>query len=154
MHLKTLLLAAFAATTALAGSAGNAIVENHCPFTVFLWSVGGSIGPKHVLKQGGVYSEKIHRDPQSGGIAIKITRVDDGIFNNSPQTNFAYSLTDTRVFYDLSDVFGDPFSGSKVLLDPSDPNCADICWPNGIPPSGSQVRDCNAGTDLKLTLCA
>ncbi|EEP76381.1 predicted protein [Uncinocarpus reesii 1704] len=154
MHFKTFALAALTATTAVASQVGNAIVENHCPFTVYLWSVGGSTGPKQVLKSGGVYTERFHRDPKSGGIAIKITKVDDGIFNGSPQTNFAYTLTDTRVFYDLSDVYGNPFSGHKLVVDPSDPNCQEIVWPSGITPAGTLTRDCQNKSDVKLTLCA
>lgn len=153
MHFTTLAFAALAATTATAATVGRAIVENRCPHKVYLWSVGGSIGPKQVLNTGATYSEQFRRDPSSGGIAIKITTVNDGLFNNSPQTNFAYSLSDSRIFYDLSDVFGDPFKGRKLLVDPSDPACAEISWPTGVPPAGSQVRDCQKGSNVKLILC-
>jgi hypothetical protein len=33
-----------------------------------------------------------HHDSASGGISLKITTVDNGLYNGSPQTNFAYTL--------------------------------------------------------------
>ncbi|KAI1932593.1 hypothetical protein LOZ65_000582 [Ophidiomyces ophidiicola] len=153
MLFKYLSLAALAATSVAAGGVGSVIVENHCPFTVYLWSVGGSIGPKNTLGSGAVYKEQFRRDPQSGGIAVKITTVNDGLFNGSPQTNFAYSLTDTQVFYDMSDVMGDPFKGYTLLAHPSKDGCGDIYWENGVPPAGSQVKSCVKSSDVTLTLC-
>lgn len=154
MHFTTAVIASVAALASLANAAGTASVINRCGFPVFLWSVGGSIGPRHTIQPGKSFSEPIHRDPQSGGIAIKITKTPNGLFDGSPQTNFAYTLDGNKVWYDLSDVFGDTFSGSRLKVIPSVATCPHICWPNGISPSGSQVRVCQASSDLTLTLCA
>src|SRR5207248_3219131 len=95
---------------------GLARVVNSCNFPVTLWSVGGSItGPFTVSANGGLYSEPFVHDPQSGGKTIKITLEPDGLFNGSPQTDFAYNLDGAQVWYDLSDVFGDPFVGYKLV---------------------------------------
>jgi hypothetical protein len=145
-------VAAFA-NSALA--VGDAVVANNCKTPVFLWSVGSALGPRVEIPPGGSYSEPFHRDPVSGGIALKITRTAGGLFDGSPQLNYAYTLTTdgARVFYDLSAVFGNAFQGSALLVDPAEPACREISWPTGVPPGGSQVRDCVSGSDITLTLC-
>jgi hypothetical protein len=87
---------------------------------------------------------------ETGGIALKVSTVHDGLYNSSPMTVFAYNLANGKVWYDLSDVFGDPFAGHPVALQPSEPQ---ISWQNGIPPSGSMVRVQDASVDLVLTVC-
>ncbi|KAJ5479103.1 hypothetical protein N7530_004612 [Penicillium desertorum] len=104
------------------------------------------------------YNEVFRENPDTGGIAIKISTDRDGLYNSAPQMIFAYNLSSTRergerqdkVWYDLSDVFGDPFVGYPVNLTPSEPL---ISWKDGVPPAGSQVRDVDASTDLVLSLC-
>ncbi|KAF2279613.1 uncharacterized protein EI97DRAFT_371180 [Westerdykella ornata] len=159
-HLTTITTAlALLATTASAnaiprGSVGRAIVTNQCDAPLYLWSVGGTIGPRILIEKDKSYSEIFHRDPASGGIALKITSVDNGIFMpNVSQTIFSYNLDGAKIWYDLSDVFGDGFYGRTITVKPSDPNCQSIVWPYGKPPAGSQVKNCQAGTDLELSFC-
>ncbi|KAF2474390.1 uncharacterized protein BDR25DRAFT_256247 [Lindgomyces ingoldianus] len=135
---------------------GRAIVNNQCDAPIWLWSVGSTISQKIKVGKDASYSEIFHSDPKSGGIAIKLTAVDDGIFQpNVSQTIFAYNLDakKNQVWYDMSDVFGDGFFGRAVNIKPSDTGCASIDWYSGAPPAGSQVKVCQAGTDLKLTFC-
>lgn len=155
MRFSITALSALAALTPLAAAAGSAIVENHCADPVYLWSVGSQMGDRQDIKAGGVYSEDIHRDPVSGGISLKITRTKDGLFDGSPQLNYAYTLTadGARTFYDLSSVFGDAFEGHALIVEPSKEGCGVIDWPNGTPPAGSQVKDCESSADIRLTLC-
>ncbi|KAL3476950.1 hypothetical protein BJX99DRAFT_132780 [Aspergillus californicus] len=129
---------------------GHAVVSNRCYVPIYLWSVGENISPQSVVQPGQEYDEIFRRDPKTGGVAIKITTIKDGLYNSSPQTVFAYNLVDEVVWYDLSDVFGDPFQGESVSLLPSEP---EIDWEQGVPPSGSQVRRQDAMTDLILTVC-
>ena len=151
LSLFSLLTSTSAAPTA---PNGLAIVQNNCKKPIYLWSVGGSIGPARTIQPGGHWQAPIHRDPVSGGIAIKITRTPNGLYDGSPQMDYAYTLDGTTLWYDLSDVFGDPFNGHPVSVVSANPNCPSICWADGISPAGSQVRDCAAGSDLTLTLCA
>ncbi|KAE8159671.1 hypothetical protein BDV40DRAFT_272475 [Aspergillus tamarii] len=102
------------------------------------------------MTQGALYAETFRRDPQTGGVSIKLTTVPNGLSTSAPQTIFAYSLVEDRVWYDLSDVFGDPFRGSRVFLDGE---VTDIVWERGVPPAGSKVGNQRAGVDLVLTLC-
>ncbi|KAK3185422.1 hypothetical protein K4F52_005732 [Lecanicillium sp. MT-2017a] len=152
-QLSIFALAGSLATTVTA--VGNAGVVNNCNHEVSLWSVGSSISDAHVLAaNGGKYAEKYTRDPKTGGRALKITKERDGLYTGKPQTNFAYTLDPGRIWYDLSDVFGDPFAGHKLAVVPSNSDCRSIVWDNGTPPAGSQTRDCDSESDVTLTLCA
>lgn len=131
-------------------SIGNAIVINNCGIPIYLWSVGQSISPQYILRPGYAYAEYFRRDPQTGGIAIKVTAAKYGLYTSAPQTVFAYNLVGNRVWYDLSDVFGDPFEGQTVSIFPSQPA---ILWEEGVPPRKSQVRSLMADTDLVLNVC-
>ncbi|KAJ5267171.1 hypothetical protein N7478_009979 [Penicillium angulare] len=130
---------------------GRAVVYNRCSFPVYVWSVGSIINPEVTVLPFKRYEETFHRDVVSGGIAIKVSTKHDGLFTSAPLTIFAYNLAgDGKVWYDLSDVFGDPFEGHRVSLDPSSPG---ISWVDGKPTHGSQVRVHDAASDLVLKLC-
>ena len=157
-----MLFPSFALATALSSllffpavqAVGRAIVSNECPSPIYLWSVGGSISPQHAVAPSTSYSETFRRDPVSGGIAIKISPVENGIFQpNVSQTIFAYNLDGDKVWYDMSDIFGDGFAGRTVSLKPSDETCQEIVWAYGKQPAGSSVRVCGADGDLTLSFC-
>ncbi|KAL1963021.1 hypothetical protein VTN77DRAFT_8769 [Rasamsonia byssochlamydoides] len=147
------LITAAASLARLASAVGNATVINNCANDIYLWSVDSTIGPEQTVAAGQSYTEQIHTDPISGGVAIKLTLTADGMYNGSPQTDFAYTLQDTQVWYDLSDVYGDPFAGKSVALVPSDTSCQSIVWSDGVPPAGNPTTVCESGTDLVLTVC-
>lgn len=155
MIAKTASIGLLALLAPLASAVGKARVVNECQFEVTLWSVDSKISGPHTLDaDGGSYSETFHRDATTGGIAIKITQDPDGLFTGAPQLNFAYSLDGSRIFYDLSSVFGDAFAGHKLIEESADEDCPIIEWEDGTPPAGSQVKDCTAQQDVTLTLCA
>ncbi|KAF2267186.1 hypothetical protein CC78DRAFT_530984 [Lojkania enalia] len=145
-------LVTIAALASSAAAVGHAVVKNNCQDTVYLWSVGGAVGPKVTLGQGGQYSEQLHRDPASGGIAIKMTKVNDGLYTGAPEQIFAYSLDNDKTWYDMSTVFGEPFKGQhlKVICGGG----GTIDWPNGVHPGGSQVKVCSSKNDVIFTACA
>ncbi|KAJ5621077.1 BYS1 domain protein [Penicillium lagena] len=153
MHFS-IALTTLAALAPLVSAVGDAIVVNNCKAAVHLWSVGGAVGPEVTLNPGEEFTEKVHYDAKSGGIAIKITRPVDGLYTGAPQTDFAYTLDGNNLWYDLSDVFGDPFSGKVLSVKASNPDCPDICWSSGISPAGSQTKVCGAAANITLTLCA
>ncbi|SPO06034.1 probable BYS1 domain protein [Cephalotrichum gorgonifer] len=152
MRLSFAVVALSAATAVTA--VGKATVKNSCGFPVYLWSVGSQVSDKGAIQPGKSYSEVYERDPVTGGRSLKITTVKDGLYNGAPQTNFAYTLDPSQVWYDLSDVFGDAFAGHKLAVVPNNANCQSIVWPNGVPPAGSQVKVCTSSADVTLTLCA
>jgi hypothetical protein len=133
---------------------GRAIVRNQCDEPIYLWRVGGSIGEQQILAKDMEYGEIFTKDPVSGGISLKISPVEGGIFKpNVSQTIFAYNLDGDRIWYDMSDIFGDGFFGRTMVVKPTDENCESITWAGGKPPASSQVKTCQAGTDLELTFC-
>ncbi|KKK15332.1 hypothetical protein P175DRAFT_0438300 [Aspergillus ochraceoroseus IBT 24754] len=152
MHFTSLI--PLAALASLASAAGSAVVQNHCDSTVYLWSVGGSVGPMQTLNPGASYSEEFYHDPASGGIAIKITDTPNGLYDGSPELIYAYTLDPTNLFYDLSSIFGNAFEGETLAVKSGSPSCPSICWADGISPAGSQVKSCGPDANETLTLCA
>ncbi|KAF2715493.1 hypothetical protein K504DRAFT_457654 [Pleomassaria siparia CBS 279.74] len=137
-----------------AQAVGRAIVTNQCDAPLYLWSVGGTISRQHTILKDASYSEIFHHDPLSGGIALKLSAVEGGIFKpNVSQTNFAYNLDGSQIWYDMSDIFGDGFEGRTMTIKPTDTSCQSIVWPFGKSPAGSQVKNCEANTNLELTFC-
>jgi hypothetical protein len=92
----------------------------------------------------------MHRDDQSGGVAIKITKTADGLYSGAPQQVFAYNLEGDQVWYDLSTVFGEPFFGHRVEVE-SDTGEA-IVWPTGSNPGGSHVQSASSEGNIFLTI--
>ncbi|KAK4189142.1 hypothetical protein QBC35DRAFT_380943 [Podospora australis] len=152
LSLPTILLVALGATSATAF--GRARVENKCTETVHVWSIGSDVAGPYALTQGGYYAEEFRKDPVTGGKALKITKNADGLYTGAAQTIFAYNLDNDKIWYDLSDVFGDAFVGKKITVKSADASCDSIIWPNGVPPAGSQVKVCTAAKDVVFTLCA
>lgn len=154
MKFTSTAIVAIAAFVESASALGKARVVNKCPFSVTLWSVGSAISQPTTLAQGGSYGETFSRDPVTGGRAIKVTVQPDGLYTGKPETIFATNLQDNTIWYDLSDVFGDAFNGKKVTVSSANTACPQIVWSNGVPPAGSQVKNCGADKDVTLTLCA
>jgi hypothetical protein len=150
LSIATLALAAATTVTAV----GKARVVNNCDVDVSVWSVGSVIdGPWRLSAHGGYYAESFVRDPQTGGKSLKITIPADGLYTGAAQTNFAYSLDGANIWYDLSDVFGDPFAGKNLVVS-SAATCPSIVWPAGTSPGGSQTKACGSDQDVVFTLCA
>lgn len=129
---------------------GRAIIVNYCKIPIYIWSVGTVTSDPTTVLPGNGYHETFRHDHKVGGIAIKISTEENGLYNSAPLTIFAYNINGQNVWYDLSDVFGDPFKGYPVVLSPAEPP---IHWADGIPPAGSQVRVRDLSEDLVLTLC-
>lgn len=153
--MRSFTLAALSALTTLAAAeTGQATVNNNCDFPVYIWSVGSGVDYAGEFPTGESFTEDLVRDDVTGGRAIKITTVEDGLYNGAPQTIFAYTLDPEQVWYDLSDVFGSPFEGHSVVLEPTEEDCESIVWEDGSQVSGSEVKVCTSETDLHLNLCA
>jgi hypothetical protein len=102
--------------------------------------------------QGGTFTEPLRRDATTGGIALKITKTDDGLYTGAPTQIFSYSLDGAKVWYDLSTVFGEPFKGQRVTVE--SPGGGTISWPAGTNPGGSQVKDASSNGDVVFTAYA
>ncbi|KAH6644273.1 Bys1 family protein [Boeremia exigua] len=118
---------------------GRATITNQCDHPIYLWSVGSHISNRTILPRDSTYGEIFHSDPMSGGIALKITPNANGLTTpNASQLIFAYNIDESFVWYDLSAVFGDGFTGSTLQIQSSDEQCDSITWHDGRTPAGSQ----------------
>lgn len=138
---------------------GNAIVQNNCADPIYLWSLGHDPAPQNAIAPGKAFSQAYWHDPVDGGVAIKITSVQDGLYNGSPQLVLAYTLNkDERlVYYDLSTLFGSPFKGKEIRLNAGEGDKTNqvVEWKNGVPTSGngSPTMVVVETDDLMLTIC-
>ena len=151
MHLSPILLSGLSLLPSTL-AAGYANVFNNCTFPVYITSVGSSPGPQTNLTSKSTYTEPYRFDSVSGGIAIKLVRTSDGLYDASPVTQFDYTLSGTRLFYDLSDVYGDAFKGYSVVQVPSDKTCPGTTWANGVP-GPNQVNSCSSAANVTVTVC-
>ncbi|PWY71007.1 hypothetical protein BO70DRAFT_343296 [Aspergillus heteromorphus CBS 117.55] len=132
---------------------GHATILNNCTHAIYIWSVTNTTSPQTTLNQSLSYSEPFRHDPASGGVSLKITTVRNGLYTGAPQTVFAYNWVDGQVWYDLSDVYGDPFAGRRVSVLRYGGGQEMIVWEDGVPPRGSQVRVLPGDVDLVLRVC-
>jgi len=144
-------------TAPLVSAVGYARVQNSCYFPVFLWGDQFNTTLPMIISATSEWDEKMTNDLYTGGRTLKIgleagpqTRPDLG----KPQTNFAYFLDGDKVLYSLGDLYGDPFTGHKLILRSPDKNCRVIEWAAGVNPRGSEMQSCGSESDVILELCA
>ncbi|PFH59107.1 hypothetical protein XA68_12798 [Ophiocordyceps unilateralis] len=154
VNLVNIFVAAGAVLASGVSALGKARVHNKCNFSVTAWSVGSKISGPFEIHSGKTFEEGYVQDHVTGGKAIKITQAVDGLNRGDPQTIFAYSLSGDTIFYDLSDAFGDAFTGNRLKVSGNSNACGRIVWLDGTPPAGSQVKSCTSTADVTLTLCA
>src|SRR5438067_2249235 len=128
MHTKTAILAATAVATliptALAGN-GRANVNNQCKETAYIWSIADSADAKAVtLAPGGSYSETYRVNNNGGGVSLKMATAE----SQAEISQFEYTVSDSesKVYYDLSNVNGYPFKDGGIAITPSDSSCVPI----------------------------
>lgn len=143
----------FGALLPFVHAVGNAKIFNNCADPVYVWSVDSSVESAVTVESGYVYSEQYRYDDQTGGITLKVTAVADGIYNSAPELDYAYTLNSATVWYDISDVNGDPFANHTVALVPVDSSCESFTWADGTSPSGIHTSSCGSDGDVQLTLC-
>lgn len=151
--MKFISLALVGTILPLVHAIGNAIVTNYCQETIHVWSVGSSITDYQVVASNQSYTEQYRNDNVTGGITLKVTVIADGIYIGTPELDYGYTLDNGTIWYDISDVNGDPFAGSNVALVPSIGACQSFIWSNGVSPSGINTAPCSSDADLQLTLC-
>ncbi|RAL16294.1 Bys1 family protein [Aspergillus homomorphus CBS 101889] len=154
-------------------TAATATITNKCPFAIYLTPVSSTPSPAEItLPPHQNYTEPYRHDPVTGGISLKLTTVAHGLYTGAAQTIFAYNYLEDagQVWFDLSDVFGDPFAGWRVRLGPIFVNGGNngtgngnngtgngaaetIVWEDGVPPRGSQVRVVSSEVGLGLGVC-
>lgn len=138
---------------------GQAIVQNNCKAPIYLWVVGHEPTYDTSIAAGEAFAQTYWHDAVTGGVALKITTLVDGLYSRAPQLILAYTLNDAEglVYYDLSTVFGSPFEGQEVRLVVGRGQGQDqvVEWKNGLPSqgSGSPTMVLPVGVDLVLSVC-
>ncbi|PVI04929.1 hypothetical protein DM02DRAFT_611047 [Periconia macrospinosa] len=129
---------------------GNSIVINNSLEKIYVWSVGDAISKQFTVAPGTSWSEGLHRGQKVFGQAIKITKVENGVFSAAPVQILGYTLDADRLWFSLDAVFGEPFAGQKLTLS-SAGSTGDIVWPAGKD-IGDRVGAGKPDSDLVLTI--
>ncbi|CAO2655862.1 Nn.00g046650.m01.CDS01 [Neocucurbitaria sp. VM-36] len=137
------------ASTALAAAT---IVTNKCDFDVWVTSVSTTTGETKKITPTSSYTEGQYFD--GTGTAIKVTRSENGLWQNKPVLTFAYSYTKGGpIYYDLSSHSGFDFWGKKLTIKGEQGKGAEeVTW-DGTPKPNHTAAYWGE-TDLTLTLCA
>jgi hypothetical protein len=152
-------LAAVLLALAPTAMAGTATVINNCGFPIYFASVGQSQHANMAEMQGS-YSESYGE--QGNGISIKLSPSESG-----PVSQFEITPSGGKIFYDLSNIDGYPFSNGGMSLspsmsnDPNNPTCVPIDCPAGDSvctaaynqPDDTRTHVCSDQANLVLTMC-
>ena len=90
-----------------------------------------------VIRGVGLREARVPEDVIDVGNAGTLMRLLPGWL--AAQDGNSYTLDGDKVWYDLSDVFGDAFAGKKLVEKSAAPTCPQIVWPNGVSPGGTMV---------------
>lgn len=143
---------AFSVLVLAALAQARAIVTNHCPYTVYIWSVpqylSSSLTDNVPLKPGGQYQESWRfGSPTNPGVAIKISDKFNGIYKLADEMDFAYSI-DTKdldkIWVDLSPARGTPFHDKLALHS---------CHQSFYGSAQVESHPCTPKDNIELVLC-
>ncbi|KAF2116312.1 hypothetical protein BDV96DRAFT_48123 [Lophiotrema nucula] len=135
------------ALVALAQS--KAIVTNHCPKAVHLWSVPESNGyaSHHKLEPFHKYEEFYHHGTKvNPGVAIKISTHPNGIYEAKDEIDFAYTVDNSdsnKVWVSLDNLRSKSFDSVHAFF---------TCWGPYKAPY-VPTRECVLRDNIELVLC-
>ena len=146
------------APTAL--SVGTARVVNNCGTEVYFASVAQSVNDAMSVLPASGMSETYSLP--GVGISIKLAANESG-----PVTQFEFTWQDGDIYYDISNINGNPFIEGGMELVPSMvgdsnyPSCQSVSCPAGQQvctaayntPDETKTLVCNQDSDLVMTLC-
>jgi hypothetical protein len=151
------LLASISTVSAL----GVATVVNNCGSPVYYASVGGSANPGMTALEGS-YSQGY--SGENVGVSIKLAPEASA---SGPISQFEITLSGSMIFYDMSNINGNPFASEgmeivpSVQNDPAFPTCIPVSCPAGAAtctaaynnPDDVRTMVCSSETSLTLTMC-
>ncbi|KAJ4299409.1 hypothetical protein N0V90_004654 [Kalmusia sp. IMI 367209] len=156
--MRALIIALFAIVAVAAARTGSSIVVNQGFDPIYLWVVpdvkGSPIGDRITLHAGGAWAEQLHagrigNSTSTIGVAIKVAKDENGLWDGAPLQILAYTLAGERVCLDA--VNGAPFKGQNVRV--SSEGAGSIEWPHGED-IGDVTRDNGADRDVVLVISA
>ena len=148
---------------ASAAAVGNAVVKNNCGFSVYLRSVGSSVGALQTITAGGSYSEQFRTTSTGAGVSLKIDKTGDPTGSGAGNiVQFEYTLSGSTVYYDLSTLDGNPFKAYYQAIVPASSACTKVvCSANESPclasyhpgDSSSHTQSCTSSGNLVYNIC-
>jgi hypothetical protein len=125
------------------------IVKNHCPFSLYITSVGLT-GPKAPALE--LASQSTWTEPEyfSGtGTAINVARGPDDVYTSKPVLVLGYTYTaGVNIYYDIGTSHGNPLPGGTIKLSGKG---GETVWYGVEQPSHTLAYF--GETDLTLDLC-
>lgn len=151
--------AALLATTAVAQSVGSATVVNKCSYDVFLANVpaqgGGFNEIDKTLSNGDVYTQQWTELSNGNGWSIKLSKDKTNWNDNIMQYEYTFH-NDGIIWYDLSDVNGNPWSGdweitANATSSPCSPKQQAYRYATD---DAYSMQSCAQDADITVTLCS
>jgi hypothetical protein len=149
-------------TLCCAQTVGQAVVLNSCNQSIWYTSVSNVAPPVAELLPGLIYRETFRIYPGgNGGISIKLGYDQD--LTTILQFEYTYVPSSYEVWYDLSNLNGDPFVDDGFVLEGSSSDCKSItCAPGEeicydaytYPTESGVVFVCGSSNTLTLTICS
>ncbi|MCJ1313774.1 hypothetical protein MMC25_007454 [Agyrium rufum] len=137
--------------------AGNIVVKNHCTFTTYFQLIqqdGTTIASGSLASTSGSVSFPI-QTTGSYTVALGTTST------VSPRIRFDYTVSGSNLFYDLSTVNGNPFTGHTVsaldVRSGGGSSCPHVACPGATctTTTQSETKSCATGSyDFDVTLCS
>lgn len=150
MHFSSILAGLALAATTLA--APSIVVHNNCDFSIFVTSVGATVGNTTEIRPDTLWTEEEYF--QGIGTAIKITKTSNGLWTAKPALQLSYTYAKGQdIYYDLSTAYGFDFWGQNITVrGDKGKDVPSIDW-NGAPqPNHTLVY--SGETGLTLEVCA
>ncbi|KAK4555610.1 hypothetical protein LTR86_007363 [Recurvomyces mirabilis] len=151
--------AALLATTAVAQSVGSATVVSKCNYDVFLANVpaqgGGFNEVDRTLKSGDSYTQQWTELSNGNGWSIKLSK--DKTNWNSDIMQYEYTFhNDGIIWYDLSDVNGNPWSGDwEITANATSSPCTPKQQAYRYATDDAYgMQSCSQDADITVTLCS
>jgi hypothetical protein len=148
-------LTALAASVS-ASSLGSAIVINKCSDDVWLWNTPSDDGVhtavNKVLSSGDSYSQQYTELENKMGWSLKLSNTSSQ--DNVMQYEYTY-LGDGVIWYDMSNVNGNPWSGNWAFSS-DDSSCkpTHCAYQYSTDDQGGMQSDCDSSASITVTLCA
>ena len=168
MHYATISGAAvlLALAPSVMAQMGSATLVNSCGYDIYYAPTSGSFEGMVALSPGGTYSTPY--DEQNQGVSIKVAPTND---LGGAITQFEFTWAGESIFYDISNINGNPFSSAGMSLtpsvenDPSNPTCTQVdcpavssgdsvCAAAYNQPDDTATKVCSQTTSLTMVICS
>lgn len=148
---------------------GRINLYNNCPFPIYIEGVSNVTYLDTTIYLGKSISHLFRLTINGIGNSIKIATQKGG--SNITQVEYSACFPNYRnvacwppntIFYDLSDINGDPLVEYGIRIEPSFENCTTISCPPGVqqcdlvyyhPNNNYAVRSCDSYADLNVNIC-